>query len=81
LSPLAVEAAEPKAKDFVEAYKWCFKAAGNGNRKAKEFIPTLEQDLSGDQISEGQNRAKALKDLQEGRPRMSEDALPFRRAN
>ncbi len=45
-------------KDYVEAYKWMFLAARQGDEGAKNFMTVLESKLTPEQIAEGQKRAR-----------------------
>ncbi|MBI3413892.1 MAG: SEL1-like repeat protein [Verrucomicrobia bacterium] len=49
------------AKDYVESYYWTLLAAAQGNQKAKELIPVLENLMTREQIAEGQKLARNFK--------------------
>jgi len=49
------------AKDYVESYKWTLLAANQGDKDAKETMPTLESNMSREQIAEGQKMARNFK--------------------
>ena len=49
------------AKDYVESYKWTLLAAGQGWESAKKFATTLENEMSREQIAEGQRLARNFK--------------------
>src|SRR5207249_3375797 len=46
------------AKDYVESYKWTLLAAGQGEKDAKEFATMVENNISREQIAEGQKLAR-----------------------
>jgi TPR repeat protein len=58
------------AKDYVESYKWTLLAASQGDKDAKETMPTLESNMSREQIAEGQKVARNFK------PRLAPSAGP-----
>jgi TPR repeat protein len=58
------------AKDYVESYKWTLLAASQGDQDAKETMPTLESNMSSEQIAEGQKVARNFK------PRLAPSAGP-----
>jgi hypothetical protein len=49
------------AKDEVEAYKWWLLAAGRGDKIAKKYMTPLENQMTREQIAEGQNLARNFK--------------------
>jgi TPR repeat protein len=52
---------EGVAKDYVEAYTWWFLAAGQGNEAAKYNMTMLENEMTREQIAEGQKLARNFK--------------------
>ena len=57
-------------KDYVESYKWTLLAASQGDKDAKETMPILENNMSREQIAEGQKVARNFK------PRLAPSAEP-----
>jgi TPR repeat protein len=49
------------AKDYAESYKWILLAAGQGEKHAKEIVTILENQMSREQIAEGQKLARNFK--------------------
>ncbi len=49
------------AKDYAESYKWMLLASGQGDKDAKEFATILENNMSREQIAEGQRLARNFK--------------------
>lgn len=47
-------------EDRVEAYKWTSLAAEQGNERAAEYLPIIEQELTEGEIAEARNRAEAF---------------------
>jgi TPR repeat protein len=58
------------AKDYVESYKWTLLAASQGDKDAKETMTILENNMSREQIAEGQKVARNFK------PRLAPSAEP-----
>ena len=58
------------AKDNVESYKWTLLAASQGDKDAKETMTILENNMSREQIAEGQKVARNFK------PRLALSAEP-----
>lgn len=52
---------EGVAKDEVEAYKWISLSAAEGHADAKKALPTVEGQLTSEQLAEGQRLARAFK--------------------
>jgi TPR repeat protein len=52
---------EGVAKDEVEAYKWISLSAAQGHADAKKALPTVERQLTSEQIADGQRLARAFK--------------------
>src|SRR5437868_6985124 len=57
-------------KDYVESYKWTLLAASQGDKDAKETMTILENNMSREQIAEGQKVARNFK------PRLALSAEP-----
>jgi TPR repeat protein len=51
-------------KDYVESYKWMLLAAGQGDKNAKENATILENNMSREEIAEGQKLARNFKPRQ-----------------
>jgi len=51
-------------KDYVEAYTWLLLAAGQGNEAAKKNMTSLENQMTREQIAEGQKLARNFKPRQ-----------------
>jgi TPR repeat protein len=49
------------AKDYVEGYKWILLVAGQGNENAKKAMAMLENQMTREQIAEGQKLARNFK--------------------
>jgi TPR repeat protein len=49
------------AKDYVEAYTWWLLAAGQGHEAAKKNMTSLENQMTREQIAEGQKLARNFK--------------------
>jgi TPR repeat protein len=58
------------AKDYVESYRWTLLAASQGDKDAKETMTILENNMSREQIAEGQKVARNFK------PRLAPYAEP-----
>ena len=58
------------AKDYVESYKWTLLAASQGDKDAKQTMTILENNMSREQIAEGQKVARNFK------PRLAPSAEP-----
>ena len=58
------------AKDYVESYKWTLLAARQGDKDAKETMTILENNMSREQIAEGQKVVRNFK------PRLAPSAEP-----
>ncbi len=56
------------AKDYMEGYKWWLLAAGQGNESAKMYITGLENEMTREQIAEGQRLAHNFKPRKEPKP-------------
>jgi S1-C subfamily serine protease len=52
---------EGVVKDYVEAYTWWLLAAGQGLENANKNIATIENQMTREQIAEGQNLARNFK--------------------
>jgi TPR repeat protein len=48
-------------KDYVESYKWALVAAGQGDEGAKKLVALLEDEMTREQIAEGQRVARNFK--------------------
>jgi S1-C subfamily serine protease len=48
-------------KNYVEAYKWCLLAAARGDEVAKKGVAEMENQMSREQIAEGQKLARDFK--------------------
>ena len=57
-------------KDYVESYKWTLLAASQGDKDAKQTMTILENNMSREQIAEGQKVARNFK------PRLAPSAEP-----
>jgi TPR repeat protein len=55
---------EGVAKNYVEAYKWNNLASAQGNEHAKQLLSILEQQMTAEQIAEGQRLAANFKPSQ-----------------
>ncbi len=47
-------------KNYMEAYKWLNLASAQGNEEAKQFLSDLEQQMTAEQIAEGQQLSAAF---------------------
>ena len=58
-------------KDYVEAYKWLNLALAQRNKKAIEYFPIVEQEMTPDQIAEAQQLTRAFKPTKPPEPNSS----------
>jgi hypothetical protein len=49
------------AKDYVEAYMWQLLAAGQGDEDARKNMTIFENEMTPEQIAEGQRLARTFK--------------------
>ena len=56
------------AKDYVEGYKWWLLAAGQGYDSAKQYMTALENEMTREQIADGQKLARDFKPRKESHP-------------